>query len=291
MNRVQPTLESIAREKNWKRFGLQAAHALSDHASYGFTRPQDLLRRLAELRGQTVLNVRNTIRAAEFMEDRFPLQEVDQKSKFGFSNVLQLIKLKEMEHPRFNNLAALVFSGKLTQRALGVMLDEYKAASYVLQVKWSARSAGGRRSREYELGLMSYLQKNVERLFGRPKACVQPGRQIEPVPADFVLTERGKPVLAVEIKHPRVLTNHRLAVESLGVCMLLQRTISEVWLVSAPDWRKHVEAVSTIANQLHIEGIGMAIYDHDAKDPDGPEALQVIRRPESADACAARTVA
>ena len=210
-------LEAVAKRENWIEFGAALRQAMDNPSLYGLRSANEVLQDVARIRGKRAHSLKNSVTASAWLEDKNPEIFEQRPAWLGMTLVLFLMKIEELDTKVAENIAVRVFSGQSGQIELKQIYDELRERRKV------ATTAGGgielsasQRAQVFNDAVANYLERFGAEFFNSKTIKVQPGRIIDPISPDLVVTVDGERRVAVEIKSYRNRVDRHLVLNTLG---------------------------------------------------------------------------
>lgn len=258
-------LQNIASESNWITFAKALRAAMQSAPDYGFENADQLLNNIALLRGVDVASLRNPLAAEHWLEQFAPEQTVTEKNSISMSGVLLLAQISNISKDLSDSLAEKVFSGEMTRSQLQASLE---------LAKTEHGGAGGvahervRRVKEFENLVLTCLTKNHEALGLEPNAKIEKCPRDAKLNCDIVASEKGSPILAIEVKSYRQKRHKRYLLEVLGTMSLLSRNYPRAMLVVPESWASSIDTLREMKHDLNLDEVQIAAVDDHVKQKD-----------------------
>ncbi|MBI1495270.1 hypothetical protein [Halocynthiibacter styelae] len=269
---VQQPLKDIASETNWITFAKKLRTAVKIREDYGFKDLDDILDRVAELRGQDRASLRNPVYAEKWLEKNAPDVHAAEPEHIAMTSVLKLILLERMSEVAVLEFAPKVFDGTATRLELNQKIEQAKRKTDqsvgVGHDRWH-------RKREYEDSIKRYLENNTGILGKGGKTVLRPRNRSKPVPCDFELLRSGMPIAAIEIKSHRQKITRKFQVETLAVASLLLREFPETYIIAPTSWERSMPSLIDLREQLSLQNVKFAIFDAEIANDHPEKALQI----------------
>jgi hypothetical protein len=259
---VNPRLTAIAAEKDWFDVGRQLEAAMAEPKRFGCATSDDVLREVANLRGQHPESLKRTVRGARVLATHYPEAAGRGPAGPGLMHVLLLDQLRELGAPLTQHFKMEVLSGRVTQRALEQRVAEARAAAETKAERGERpRPAGHRRarSRDFEAAVREFVEHYPELFCDDPSATVTSGYKVRPVPFDIALWSGDQLLCAIEVKSSNLRTHPKQIAEILGALQLMTHVAPRVWLVIAPEWEQNLSALQEVHRKLKLNTMNVGV--------------------------------
>ena len=236
---VNPRLTAIAAEKDWFDVGRQLEAAMAEPKRFGCATSDDVLREVANLRGQHPESLKRTVRGARVLATHYPEAAGRGPEGPGLMHVLLLDQLRELGAPLTQHFKMEVLCGRVTQRALEQRVAEARAAAETKAGRGERpRPAGHRRarSRDFEAAVRAFVEHYPELFCDDPSATVTSGYKVRPVPFDIALWSGDQLLCAIEVKSSNLRTHPKQIAEILGALELMTHVAARHAVVLQAEW-------------------------------------------------------
>lgn len=267
-------LASLARQENWILLADGLRAAMRKPQRYGCSDPTSVLREVARLRGTKPGSLQDPIAAAEWLESYAPEVYRARPAAIGRSQVQLLKQLNAIDPQAAAKVAPSVFDGSIRRRDLDRLLKG--AADAARPSAARARPESMRRAREFEAATKAFLRTHLSALGLGADAELRRAAGDRLVPCDLEVVRFGRPLLAIEIKAPRVRAARRYRLETLGMAALLLREFDRVLIVTPEIWRGEAETLGAMRDALELDRIGLGLLDVPQIASKGAEALDFV---------------
>lgn len=252
------SLDDVAKEENWIEFGNLLARVMEDPGSYGLRSPGEALQKIADIKGKRAHSLKNSMKASQWLKNNNP-EVFDAKPVWlGMTLVMFLMKIDELDPLEAKNIAPKVFGGQSNQVELKQKYDELREKKRKSASGGNIELSAPERGQLFNEEVEKYLEKFGAQLFKAEEVIVRPGKNIDPIGADLLITLKSGERIAVEVKSHRTRVDRHLAISTLGILALIQRNVPEVLMIapegSAYDFRKMID----LRNKLSLKGIRFA---------------------------------
>jgi hypothetical protein len=274
-------LEDIAASAGWLELGTRLDAAMEAHAAYGLPRPEDVLKEVASLRGQTSVSVRDAVLAARYARKHFADRLRDDPDfRIGVSNVKQLALLGDIEGSEVDALRQSVLDGRISFRALAKEVDRIRESAVLnpqLDVEPRGRLQTFKQSRKFENSFQAFIE-DVYIPSQRAILTIRKVTKLGYIPVDFIIFDEGQAAIAIEVKaSPREAMHERMLIEELGLSVLARQKVPEVWFVTHADLKDQTERIEAVSASLGITGIRFMTFDPGVASKGDAAALEEIR--------------
>ena len=251
--------------------------ALATPHRFGFSQPDEVLSTVAARRKQNPSALRGPIAARRFLVAHFPELASEEKIECGFSPVQILSSLYLIDERKTRELIASVLRGEITTAQIRATYK--KAAEIADRDELHRRPVGSakRRGAEFSKIVRKFVAENVQLFSDSQKIEILDRRQIGPLAPDLILAVDDKPEIAIEIKLPGTSAYKRQANEMVGLCGLMLKRVSEVWVIAPLSAKAQLERMHLVARTFDLNGARFACLDEGLAKSGSPDALQEIR--------------
>ncbi|MEH6478147.1 MAG: hypothetical protein V7727_20810 [Sneathiella sp.] len=258
---MQPSnnLDDVAKQDNWIAFGDALAQAMDNPGSYGLRSSREILQKVATIKGKRAHSLTNSVNASRWLKNYNPEIFALKPVWLGMTLVLFLMKIDEMDPEEAKKIAPKVFSGQSNQVDLKKEYDELRKNKVnAPSVEGSIELSAPQRAQLFNEVVENYLHRFGAEFFKSEKITIQPGRIVDPISPDLVVTLGAGQRVAIEVKSYRLRVDRHLAITTLGYLALIQKIVPEILMIvpegSAYDLRKMID----LRDKLSLKGIQFA---------------------------------
>lgn len=276
MTQQSNALEDVAKRENWIDFGAALGQAMNNPSHYGLRSANEVLQDVARIRGKRAHSLKNSVTASAWLKDKNPEIFGQRPAWLGMTLVLFLMKIEELDTKVAENIAARVFSGQSSQIELKQTYDELREKR-----KTATAAAGGielsasQRARVFNDVVSNYLERFGTEFFNSKTINIQPGRIIDPISPDLVVTLDGEKRVAVEVKSYRNRVDRHLVVNTLGYLALIQKLVPEILMIVPEDSAYDLNKMIELRDKLSLSGIRFATMpEREASSADDLKVLE-----------------
>ncbi|MGR3372743.1 hypothetical protein [Pseudooceanicola nanhaiensis] len=256
-----PSLEALAKIRNWIGFGKALSASLDDPSRFGFEDRSQMLAHVAKLRGVDPSSLRNPLAAVNWMKRNAPEALEHENPDIPMTGVLTLSQISILSNDLAQSLTPKFFSGEVSRGDLRKALEHVQAAG------------GGRGVTAHErVKRAQAFEEQVYRFLRKTPAALELGNDVEVVksprdslvPSDFSVLRDGKIVAAIECKAHRSKRHRRYLIEILSMAALRARAYHQAFLIVPDTWEESIAELSELVRDLGLQSVAIAAFSEDA---------------------------